>query len=97
MTNHGGRRSRGQPAHLHETIQVYLAMQRATTEAEFAELLGEHDRLTDADGLPRLRQRTLEEFRRGSGLTISGRISCIKRQGPPPDGSGPRVSSRPRS
>jgi hypothetical protein len=41
-------------------------MQRATTEAEFARLLAEHDGLTDADGLPRLRARTLEEFRRGS-------------------------------
>jgi hypothetical protein len=66
MSNHGGRRSRRQPAHLHETIRVYLAMQRATTEAEFATLLAEHDRLTDADGLPRLRQRTLAEFQRGS-------------------------------
>jgi hypothetical protein len=59
------RRARRQPTHLHETIRVYLAMQRATTEAEFAELLAEHDRLTDADGLPRLRARTLGEFRRG--------------------------------
>jgi hypothetical protein len=65
MSNHGCRRSRRQPAHLHETIRVHLAMQRATTEAEFAELLVEHDRLTDADGLPRLRDRTVEEFRRG--------------------------------
>jgi hypothetical protein len=40
-------------------------MQRATTEAEFARLLAEHDGLTDADGLPRLRARTLEEFREG--------------------------------
>ena len=60
-----GRRRR-QPAHLHESMRVYLAMQRATTEAEFAKLLAEHDRLTDADGLPRLRARTLDEFRRGS-------------------------------
>jgi hypothetical protein len=64
MSNHGGGRSRRQPAHLHETIRLYLAMQRATTEAEFAELLAEHDRLMDADG--RLRPRTVEEFRRGS-------------------------------
>ena len=65
MSNHGGRRSRRRPAHLHDTIRVYLAMQRATTEAEFAALLAEHDRLTDADGLPRLRPRTLAQFRRG--------------------------------
>ena len=41
-------------------------MQRATTEAEFAKLLAENDRLTDSDALPRLRARSLEEFRRGS-------------------------------
>jgi len=55
MGNHGRRRSRRQPVHLHESIQIYLAMQRATTEAEFAALLAEHDRLTYADGLRRLR------------------------------------------
>jgi hypothetical protein len=65
MSNRSGRRSRHQPPHLHESIHVYLQMQRATTEAEFAALLAEHDRLTEADGLPRLRTRTLEEFRRG--------------------------------
>ena len=65
MSNHGGRRGRRLPPHLHGTIQLYLAMQRATTEAEFADLLAEHDRLTDADGLPRLQARTLEEFRSG--------------------------------
>ena len=62
MSNHGGRRSRRQPAHLHESIQVYLAMQRATTETKVAKLRAEHDRLPDADGLPRLPARTLEQF-----------------------------------
>jgi hypothetical protein len=33
------RRSRHQPPRLHELIRVFLAMQRATTEAEFAALL----------------------------------------------------------
>jgi hypothetical protein len=40
-------------------------MQEATTEAQFQELLAEHDICTDADGRPRLVTRTLAEFRRG--------------------------------
>jgi hypothetical protein len=65
MSNHGGRRSKPGNGHLHESIAIYLRMQRATTEAEFQELLREHDRCTDADGKPRLVPRTLEQFRRG--------------------------------
>jgi hypothetical protein len=44
---------------------VYLAMQRTTTEAAIAAPMVEHDRLTDAGAAPRLRPRTLEEFRQG--------------------------------
>jgi hypothetical protein len=40
-------------------------MQKATTEEEFQALLAEHDRLTDADGKPRLVARMLAAFCRG--------------------------------
>ena len=40
-------------------------MQKAETEEEFRRLLAEHDRLTDADGKPRMLLRTLEAFRHG--------------------------------
>jgi hypothetical protein len=69
MANHGGRRSRRSPPHLQESIAVYLKMQESEPEEEFQTLLAEHDRLTDADGLPRLVPRTLETFRR---LTLLG-------------------------
>jgi hypothetical protein len=64
MSNHVARRSRCRPPHLLESIAVYLKMQAATTEEEFQTLLAEHDRLTDADDVPRLVPRTLEAFRR---------------------------------
>lgn len=43
-------------------------MQKALTEEEFQQLLAEHDRLTDADGKPRLVSRTLAEFQRGPSI-----------------------------
>ena len=54
MSNRTNRRSKGKNDRLHESIRVYLQMQRATTEGEFQHLLAEHDRLTDGDGKPRL-------------------------------------------
>jgi hypothetical protein len=48
-----------------ESIRLYLAMQRAQTEAEYAELLAQHDAFTYAMGFARLRPRRLEEFRAG--------------------------------
>jgi hypothetical protein len=74
MSNHGGRRSRRRPAHLHETVAVYLKMQQCQMEAVFAELLAEHDRLTDLDGVPRLALRTLVAFRRGPANSPGGRF-----------------------
>jgi hypothetical protein len=65
MSNHGSRRSKPKNDHLHESIQVYLRMQKATTEEEFAKLLAEHDWCTDGDGHPRLVPRTLAQFRFG--------------------------------
>jgi hypothetical protein len=65
MSNRTNRRSKPKNDHLHESIAIYLKMQKATTEVEFQPLLVEHDRLTDADGKPRLAARTLEAFRRG--------------------------------
>lgn len=59
------RRSFPKNEHLRESIAVYVAMQKVTTEEEYQEMLAEHDRLTDADGVPRLVARTLEDFRRG--------------------------------
>ena len=69
MSNRHGRRSRPTTDHLHESIAHYLRMQQAATEKEFQELLREHDRCTDADGLPRLAARTLDQFRHGPGVT----------------------------
>jgi hypothetical protein len=67
MSNHGGRRSKPQRKHLHQSIAVSLKMQQATTQAEFQALLAEHDACTDADGRRWLVLRTLTEFRRGPG------------------------------
>src|SRR5439155_21275292 len=36
--------------HLYESIRVYILLQQATTEAEFAGLLARLDACTDADG-----------------------------------------------
>jgi hypothetical protein len=68
MSNRSNRRSMPKNDHLQESIQVYLRMQTAETEEEFQRLLVEHDRLTDADGKPRLVPRTLEQFHRGLGV-----------------------------
>jgi hypothetical protein len=65
MSNRNNRRSKPKNDRLHESIRVYLFMQKATTKEEFQALLVEHDRLTDTDGKPRLGARTLEAFRRG--------------------------------
>jgi hypothetical protein len=65
MSNRRNRRSKLRNEHLQQAIQVYLKMQKAESEGEFQRLLAEHDRLTDADGKPRLVARTLEQFRRG--------------------------------
>jgi hypothetical protein len=65
MSNRSNRRSRPKNDHLRQSIQIYLRMQRAETEEDFRRLLAEHDRLTDADGKPRLELRTLNEFRGG--------------------------------
>jgi hypothetical protein len=58
-------RSKPKNARLHESIRVYLQMQETTTEEDFQALLVEHDRLTDADGKPRLTARTPVQLRRG--------------------------------
>lgn len=68
MQHRGARRSTPSNVWLRESIAVYLKLQRAATEKEFAALLAEHDRLTDADGKPRLRARTLAEFRSFSNI-----------------------------
>jgi hypothetical protein len=65
MSNRTNRRSKPKNDHLHESIQVYLRMQKAETEEEFQGLLAEHDRLTDTDQKPRLVHRSLAAFRRG--------------------------------
>jgi hypothetical protein len=65
MSNRTNHRSKPKNDHLHESIAIYLKMQKAETEEEFQQLLVEHDRCTDADGKPRLVHRTLEAFRRG--------------------------------
>jgi hypothetical protein len=56
---------------MHESIAAYLRTQTAETEEKFQQLLAEHDRLTDADGEPRLVARTLAKFRRGP---VNGRL-----------------------
>jgi hypothetical protein len=53
--------------HLHESSAVYK-MQKAESQEEFQSPLIEHDRMTDADGKPRLVARTLEEFWRGPAV-----------------------------
>jgi hypothetical protein len=63
MSYHGIRPTKVKNAHLHESIRLYMAMQKATTEEEFDALLAEHDRCTDADDKPRLAARTLVQFR----------------------------------
>jgi hypothetical protein len=65
MSNLTNRRSTPTNDHLHESIRVYLRMQKAKTEEEFQRLLAEHDRLTDADQKTRLVHRALAAFRRG--------------------------------
>ena len=45
---------------------MYFEMQRATTEEEFQRLLAEHDKLTDAEHLPRFALRTLAEMKAGA-------------------------------
>jgi hypothetical protein len=59
MSRRARRRTHTTNQHLHDAIAVYLRMQAARTEEEFAALLAEHDRLTDAEGHPRLAHRTL--------------------------------------
>jgi hypothetical protein len=59
------RRSKPKNDNLHRSIQLHLQMQKGETEDEFQPLLAEHDRLTDADGKPRLVLRTLIAFQRG--------------------------------
>jgi len=59
------RRSQPKNDRLRESIAIYLKMQNATTEAEYQELLALHDQCTDADRKPRLKPRTLRQFRNG--------------------------------
>lgn len=42
-----------------ESVELYVAMQRATSEAEYQELLARHDACADANGFARLVPRTL--------------------------------------
>jgi len=55
-------------AYIKAIIDLYRRMQEAKSEAEFQELLAEHDRFTDAEKHPRMRHRTLVEFQRGSAI-----------------------------
>jgi hypothetical protein len=71
MSNRTNRRSNPKNEHLHDSIAIYLKMQKAETGEEFLELLTEHDRLTCADGKPRLILRTLEQFRPAPALSGS--------------------------
>jgi hypothetical protein len=79
MSNRTNHRSKPKNDHLHESIAIYLKMQKAETEEEFHELLAEHDRCTDADGKPRLVHRTLEQFRRGSAIGPS--VAVVEKGG----------------
>lgn len=65
MSNRSNRCSKPKNDHRHESLRVYLRMQKAETEDEFWQLLAEPDRLTDADQKPRLIHRTLGAFRGG--------------------------------
>ncbi|HEX4588724.1 MAG TPA: hypothetical protein VH120_02265, partial [Gemmataceae bacterium] len=66
---------------LHESITIYLKMQKTETEEELQILLAEPDRCTDADGKPRLVPRTLAEFRQGPAPSMAGTIT--QREHPP--------------
>jgi hypothetical protein len=68
MSNRANRRSKRRDKHLDELIGLYLQMQKVESEEPFQRLLAEHDRLTDADGRPRLVARTLEQFRQGPSV-----------------------------
>jgi hypothetical protein len=68
ISNRTNHRSKPKNDHLHESIAIYLKMQKAETEGEFQQFLAEYDRCTDADAKPRLVARTLDEFRRGSAV-----------------------------
>jgi hypothetical protein len=85
MSNRTNRRSKPKNEHLHESIAIYLKMQKAETEEEFHQLLAEHDRLTDADGKPRLVHRTLRQFQRGSAIEPSvAAVECDRAEATPP-------------
>jgi hypothetical protein len=72
------RRSNPRRSRLHESIRLYLQMQKATTEEEFQSLLVQHDACTDADGVPRLSARTLAEFRAGPVVSPSSIMIASK-------------------
>jgi hypothetical protein len=79
MSNRTNHRSKPKSDHVHESIAIYLKMQKTESEEEFQELLAEHDRCTDADGKPRLIHRTLEEFRRGPAIGPS--VAAVEKGG----------------
>jgi hypothetical protein len=79
-----GRRSKSNRAIASESVRLYIAMQSAQTEAEYAELLARHDACTDAMGFARLRPRTLAEFREGKSVITPSRLpsESFHRTGP---------------
>jgi hypothetical protein len=68
MSKRTNRRSKPKNTFLQQSIRVYLQMQKAETDDVFQRLLAEHDRLTDADGKPRLVLRALEACRPRTGV-----------------------------
>jgi hypothetical protein len=46
-----------------ESVRLYVLMGQATTEAEFQELLAQHDACTNANGVSRLKPRTQAAFK----------------------------------
>lgn len=51
MGHRHARRTKPKNDYLHESIALYLTMKKATTDAEYAALLAEHDRCDLADTL----------------------------------------------
>jgi hypothetical protein len=49
--------------YIHKSIARYSAMEKATTEEEFQRLFTEHDKLTDAQRLPRFARRTSADMK----------------------------------
>lgn len=59
------RRFRPNTRLIHQANEIYFAMEKATTEAEFQKLLVEMDSIQAASRQGPFKLRTLEEFRRG--------------------------------